>query len=992
MRRKISWLIGGLLALLQLMANPPRSSAGTAMIFCNGNDNTYNMGSASGLTTSQINGFRASGFTTMVLFTMSVLTNGDFYYAGQTICTNGVYNGPSNWGSLLAQCKTAPSSVTRIEMGLSGAGDTSWTNIKNLIAANGTNSTTVLYQNLNALKTALGIDAIDSDDESAFDSASAIKFGKMCGSVGLKMTLCPYNNGGVSGYWATVQAGLGTNCDAIYLQCYDGGAGNDPATWNTYFSGLKVIPGYWDYERSSIFLTNMMTWSNAGGPGGFLWPSCTGCNPPAGPGEMLQYAGWIQTAFDSMVVTPATGFAGAAAYNLRALPASMPFTITNSGASTFSWSLINTSSWLNVSSLSGTLTGGTVTTTTISLVASVATNLAPGVYAATVIFSNQTSKVTVSRNFTLNTAVYNWPIALTGYNAALLASNNATAGSPGATAFDIPNNYCLYQQGLSGSTRGLPLNGIFPSQSDSSTVFQFGPYGAADALILGDTYAKSGTLNLANPDAFNSLTILAASANGGGQGTFVLNFTNGTKSPVLAFNCQDWFGTVTNVAIQGFGRLQLGASLTVQDNGSSNPNLYQTTFNLVALGLTLPVASITFSNPATAGASQTTAIFGISGMSGNVQLQPPTGLTAIPGTNGTVQLSWKSSVGATNYIIRQSLVSGGSYVPVGSTTGTGFAISGLANGTIYYFVVSAVGAFNESANTSQVSAMPGSYQGWMFGANPTAYWPLNETVGPVANEMVRGSNGVYNGSYSLLTGGASGAGFASPHRVVFFSGTSGYTQIPRLIGNTNFSIVFWVKTSATGGTPNWYNGQGLVDGEVGGVTGDFGVALVGGKVGFGIGNPDTTLTSVAAINNSVWHQVAVTRNSGNGAMTICLDGKFDSTVTGPTGARTAPPNLRIGSIQSGGGFFNGYLSDVALYEQVLTTNQIAILYSAATGLFYNVTLTNNWSGGNLVLSWPGNGKLLETTNLSGPWTTNVSASPATIAPNQPQKFYRIKTQ
>ncbi len=138
-----------LIVLFQLMASPSPILAATAMIFCNGNDNAYNMGSASGLTTSQIDGFRASGFTTMVLFTMSVLTNGDFYYAGQTICTNGVYNGPSNWGSLLAQCKSAPSSVNRrLKWESSGAGDSSWTNIKNLIAANGTNATTVLYQNL----------------------------------------------------------------------------------------------------------------------------------------------------------------------------------------------------------------------------------------------------------------------------------------------------------------------------------------------------------------------------------------------------------------------------------------------------------------------------------------------------------------------------------------------------------------------------------------------------------------------------------------------------------------------------------------------------------------------------------------------------------------------------------------------------------------------------------------------------------------------------
>jgi hypothetical protein len=77
---------------------------------------------------------------------------------------------------------------------------------------------------------------------------------------------------------------------------------------------------------------------------------------------------------------------------------------------------------------------------------------------------------------------------------------------------------------------------------------------------------------------------------------------------------------------------------------------------------------------------------------------------------------------------------------------------------------------------------------------------------------------------------------------------------------------------------------------------------------------------------------------------------------------------------------------------VLTSNQVATLYSSASGIFYDITLTNRVSGGNLVLTWIGNGSLLEATNLSGPWTTNGGTSPVTIIPNQPQNFFRIQTQ
>jgi len=923
-----------------------------------------------------------SGFNTAVLFVVDVETNGDLNFNGDhLIITNGVYMGDAEWPVRLAALRVAPTSITRIEVCTGGAGAPSWTNIKNLIAAQGTNTGSILYKNFQTLKNTLGIDAICNDDEVAFDSASAIQFNRMITSLGMKNTLCPYNN--VS-YWQSVFNN--SSIDAIYLQCYDGGAGNDPGTWNGYFGGFKVAPGDWSNDGLATVQSKFIAWSPVIN-GGFIWQF-----ENISAADLASYATIINTAVDPMVVTPSAGFSGVAAFNQRVFPAATSFVLSNASASALAWTVINTSSWLTVSTTLGTNAAGAATNISVNLNTAVATNLALANYAANLLFSNRISKVTVVRNFTLNTAVANWPIALAGFNAALVASNNATAGNPGATAFDVPNNYCFYQQGLSTGTRGLPANGVFASQSDSATAFQLGPYGAADALMLGYSYPKSGTVTLGIPQALNSIAILAASANGGGQGTFFLTFANGTRSPVLAFNCQDWFYTVTNVAIQGFGRVQLGTSFGFEDPGSANPNLYQTTVNLAALGWSLPVASITFSNRAAAGATETTAILGVSGMPASIQLPPPAGLAAIPGTNATVRLSWNPVVGATNYNLRQSLTSGSGYGLVASTTGNNCTITGLANGTTYYYVVSAQGTQNESTNSSPVSAMPGAYLGWAFGLNPVAYWPLNEVSSTTAYDLVNGSNGVYGGGCTLTTGGAVGAGFGSPHRITTYNGVTAYTQVPRPIGSTNFSITFWMRTTTTGGTPNWYNGEGLVDGEVSGTTGDFGVALVGNKVGFGIGNPDTTLTSVKVINDNLWHQIIATRDAGSGAMNLFIDGKLDNSTTGPTGVRTNPPSLRLGSLQTGANFFSGSLSDVALYQQTLTANQITTLYSAATGIFYNITLTNRWSGGNLVLTWPGNGKLLEATNLAGPWTTNASASPATIIPIQPQTFYRVQTQ
>ncbi len=219
----------------------------------------------------------------------------------------------------------------------------------------------------------------------------------------------------------------------------------------------------------------------------------------------------------------------------------------------------------------------------------------------------------------LNSAA-NQPIAFTGFNAGVIVPYDATPSLPKATGFDIANAYCLYQAGLDGNTQvggsggeqGLPASGIIFSQVDG-TRFQLGPYGGLNTLLLGYTRPRVGTLTFAAPQAYNSLAILASSANGGGVGTLVLNFTNGTKSQVLNFNAQDWYNTVNNVAVQGCGRLRLGqGTLETQDAGWNNPNLYQTTLDLAALGINQAVASITFTDP-NVGGNQDAGVFGVSG-------------------------------------------------------------------------------------------------------------------------------------------------------------------------------------------------------------------------------------------------------------------------------------------------------------------------------------------------------------------------------------------
>jgi fibronectin type 3 domain-containing protein len=83
----------------------------------------------------------------------------------------------------------------------------------------------------------------------------------------------------------------------------------------------------------------------------------------------------------------------------------------------------------------------------------------------------------------------------------------------------------------------------------------------------------------------------------------------------------------------------------------------------------------------------------------------PTGLSAAPG-NAQVGLKWTVSTGASSYHVKRATVSAGPYAVIATQTPASFIDTALANGTTYYYVVSATNSAGGSGNSSQVSAMP----------------------------------------------------------------------------------------------------------------------------------------------------------------------------------------------------------------------------------------------------------------------------------------------
>lgn len=83
----------------------------------------------------------------------------------------------------------------------------------------------------------------------------------------------------------------------------------------------------------------------------------------------------------------------------------------------------------------------------------------------------------------------------------------------------------------------------------------------------------------------------------------------------------------------------------------------------------------------------------------------PIGLTATPAI-AQIGLTWNASVNATDYNLKRAPLSGGPYTTLGSLTGTNYTDVSVTNGTTYYYVVTALDQFGESASSAKASATP----------------------------------------------------------------------------------------------------------------------------------------------------------------------------------------------------------------------------------------------------------------------------------------------
>lgn len=197
-------------------------------------------------------------------------------------------------------------------------------------------------------------------------------------------------------------------------------------------------------------------------------------------------------------------------------------------------------------------------------------------------------------------------------------------------------------------------------------------------------------------------------------------------------------------------------------------------------------------------------------------------------------------------------------------------------------------------------------------------------TGSTWTNLAGGSNATLtSATYSSTSGGGSFA----------FDGSTSYALITRPVED-DFTLSCWFSTSSGAGTVgSWWQGVSLIDGEVPSFVADYGTSMGEGKVMFGTGQPDTTITSPSTYNNGSWHHMTATRTKSSGALALYMNGSSVATGTGGTDSLTAPENLGIGGGVEGVTYFAGSIAVVMIYNVALTSTQVAQNYNAQRSRF-----------------------------------------------------------
>lgn len=296
----------------------------------------------------------------------------------------------------------------------------------------------------------------------------------------------------------------------------------------------------------------------------------------------------------------------------------------------------------------------------------------------------------------------------------------------------------------------------------------------------------------------------------------------------------------------------------------------------------------------------------------------PTGLTASPGIE-QVTLRWSPVEGATSYNVKRSRTPDGIFLPVGYfINGTSFTSGGLVAGQTYYYVVSANNGRYEGVNSDQISAVPayGLVGHWQFNGAANGMVPDTSTTGNAGEIIGAPTQTPRAGGSALVFDGKKD-----------FVGTE--QSLHRWLGSSA-TLTAWIKTTGKGDNFG-PNAPGIAGGTArGGPAQDqdsiWGMLDANGRIGAQFGWSGAAVVSTQPVNDGTWHHVAITRNAATGEVRVYVDGMLSNSGTSATGTMKRR-FWSIGRIDGSQRYWPGALSEVRIYDQVLSDQEIQDIYN-----------------------------------------------------------------
>lgn len=261
-----------------------------------------------------------------------------------------------------------------------------------------------------------------------------------------------------------------------------------------------------------------------------------------------------------------------------------------------------------------------------------------------------------------------------------------------------------------------------------------------------------------------------------------------------------------------------------------------------------------------------------------------------------------------------------------------------------------LGLLEEVAGKSRRAAVDenGAYARAVLEAKPTAYWRLEEMVGPTARDSIGRHDARFEDGVAFYLPGTDGRmGFQPPqppatnafsgariNRSAHFAGGRLRAEVP--LGE-NYSIELWLWNGLPAearAVAGYFVSRGpdrdkAARGEHLGIGGTYRADLTGKLILFNGNQRDEVLVGRTPLALRAWHHVVLVRAGPN--VRVHLDGRAEPEMAGKF-THTTPPGantLFIGGRNDGLFNFEGKLDEVAVYTRALTAGEIAAHHQAS---------------------------------------------------------------